>query len=71
MLAILITIFIAITIITVYRQERFIDKCKSLLDRQAKEIEIYQKTIDKMAEHLTTDYHTKEWVIAHYMGEIK
>ena len=43
MLAILITIFVAITIITTYRQERFIDKCKSLLDRQAKEIELPYK----------------------------
>lgn len=28
------------------------------------------KIIDKMAEDLTTDYHTKQWVIKHYIEEI-
>ena len=28
------------------------------------------KIIDKMAESLTTGYHSKEWVIKHYIEEI-
>lgn len=28
-----------------------------------------EKLIDKMAEDLATDYHSKEWIINHYLWE--
>lgn len=53
------------------RQEDYIMKCKRKIDIQEKKLLKYEKIIDKMAENLTTDYHDKIWVIAHYMEKIK
>ena len=30
-----------------------------------------QKIIDLMAEDMATDYHSKEWVIQHYLSEVR
>lgn len=70
MLVILITISMLLTIITLIKQEHVNDSCKRIIEEQSKKLKQYEKIIDKMAQDLTTDYHTKEWVIAHYMEEI-
>lgn len=32
---------------------------------------LLNKTMERMADDLTTDYHSKEWVIQHYMSEVR
>ena len=54
-------------------EENDINDIQTLIDEnceQVTEINNLNVVIDKMAEHLTTDYHSKEWVIQHYMEEI-
>ena len=43
------------------------EMCKNLLNY----IDKQQKVIDLMAEDMATDYHSKEWVIEHYLSEVK
>lgn len=47
-----------------------IQAIKGLLKLLKIAIDNRDKIIDKMAEDLTTDYHTKQWVIKHYIEEI-
>ena len=42
-----------------------------LIEWLQKQIEGRDKIIDLMANDLATDYHSKEWIIEHYLSEVK
>lgn len=49
------------------------DKCDillNLIEKKQKEIEKQNKIIDLMAEQLTTDIHSKEWVKKYYNSKV-
>ena len=35
------------------------------------DIRLLNETMERMADDLTTDYHSKEWVIQHYLSEVR
>ena len=41
------------------------------IEKLQKEVEVKGKIIERMAEDLTTDYHSKEWIINHYINEVE
>lgn len=43
----------------------------NLVNKQQAELEKKSKIIDKMAERLTTDIHSKEWVINYYERKVE
>ena len=47
-------------------KQKLIDLC----DKLEMENRIKDKVIDKMAEDMATDYHSKEWIIKHYTERI-
>lgn len=64
-------IFTIVFILYQIQVYRYIKTTENLLRIAKIKFKQDEKLINAMAEHLTTDYHTKEWVIAHYMEEIK
>lgn len=63
-------IFTIVFILYQIQVYRYIKTTENLLRIAKIKFKQDEKLINAMAEHLTTDYHTKEWVIAHYMEEI-
>lgn len=47
-----------------------IDMSKKFVRSLSDQTRLLNQTLNLMADDLTTDYHSKEWVIAHYMEEI-
>ena len=64
-------IIIAINIYRIAKKEEFIKSCQKMIHTQAGELELLNETMELMADDLTTDYHSKEWVIQHYMSEAR
>ena len=62
-------IFTIVFILYQIQVYRYIKTTENLLRIAKIKFKQDEKLINAMAEHLTTDYHTKEWVIAHYMEE--
>ena len=52
------------------RQDRYLKSRENLIRIAKIRMDRQDKIIDLMAEDLTTDYHSKEWVIQHYIEEI-
>ncbi len=63
-------IFTIVFILYQIQVYRYIKTTENLLRIAKIKFKQDEKLINAMAEDLTTDYHTKEWVIAHYMEEI-
>lgn len=51
--------------------ENFITVRRKYIDKMINLINNQQKIINLMAEHLTTDYHSKEWVIKYFEERCK
>lgn len=49
------------------QQRRDLDKIANLREDN----KLLNKTMERMADDLTTDYHSKEWVIQHYLSEVR
>ena len=64
-------IIIAINTYRIAKKEEFIKSCQKMIHTQAGELELLNKTMGRMADDLTTDYHSKEWVIQHYMSKVR
>jgi hypothetical protein len=49
------------------QQRRDLDRITHLRE----DIRLLNQTLNLMADDLTTDYHSKEWVIQHYISEVR
>jgi len=54
----------------IHEQERRLKSRENLLKLAKIRMDNQDKIIDLMANDLKTDYHSKEWVIQHYIEEI-
>ena len=48
-----------------------IDMSKKFVRSLSDQTRLLNQTLNLMADDLTTDYHSKEWVIQHYMSEVR
>ena len=64
-------IIILIQTYRIFKKERLLKSSKKMIRVQANELELLNKTMGKMAEDLTTDYHDKVWIIQHYLREVR
>ena len=63
-------IIIAINTYRIAKKEEFIKTCRTMIHTQARELELLNKTMGRMAEDMATDYHSKEWIINYYMEKM-
>lgn len=70
LLCIILVAYYIIATAVIHEQERRLKIRENLIVIAKIRMDRQDKIIDLMAEDLTTDYHSKEWVIQHYIEEI-